>query len=314
MGAVQKLATVVIIGLVALATVLTVYIAREPDRRGEETTEQEDIAIERGTDLYIQYCLTCHGPAGLGSSGQEEPSRIGPPLNKEGAGIPVDPPETFVNFQSDDAAEMAIAEEFIHYRIQYGAPSDPRLTKIMPAFGTELNVEEINDLVYLVMNGDWDYVYNQAVLSTGESVALAECEEGPEPGNCEEIDDFAPAYPTAPSQESDSADEATPADEANTESSGEAAVELEASDPYEWSQSEITVKPGDTIAVTNVGSLEHNFTVDELGIAEDLPTGGSETVMITIPDDAEPGDYAFYCSVPGHREAGMEGTLTIEGS
>ena len=82
MGAVQKLATVVIIGLVALATVLVVYLADEPNRRGGETTEQEALALERGTALYITYCLQCHGPAGLGRDGQEDPARIGAPLNQ----------------------------------------------------------------------------------------------------------------------------------------------------------------------------------------------------------------------------------------
>ena len=70
MGAVQKLATVVIIGLVAMATVLVVYLADEPSRRGGESTEQEALALERGTDLYITYCLQCHGPNGYGAAGK----------------------------------------------------------------------------------------------------------------------------------------------------------------------------------------------------------------------------------------------------
>ncbi len=46
MGAVQKLATVVIVGLVALATLLVVYLAAEPDRRAAEAEEKE----HAGTD------------------------------------------------------------------------------------------------------------------------------------------------------------------------------------------------------------------------------------------------------------------------
>jgi uncharacterized cupredoxin-like copper-binding protein len=56
--------------------------------------------------------------------------------------------------------------------------------------------------------------------------------------------------------------------------------------------------------------LEHDFTVDEWGIKDPLAGGASTT--ITIPADAAPGTYTFYCSVPGHREQGMEGTITIE--
>ena len=72
---------------------------------------------------------------------------------------------------------------------------------------------------------------------------------------------------------------------------GAAEINLEAQDPFVWSVNEITAVPGQVIEVTNGGFLEHNFTVDELSIAEDLPNG--EPVQVTIPDDAEPGDYAF---------------------
>ena len=35
-------------------------------------------------------------------------------------------------------------------------------------------------------------------------------------------------------------------------------------------------------------------------------------MTVTIPADAEPGEYQFYCSVPGHAQAGMVGTLVIQ--
>jgi plastocyanin len=64
-----------------------------------------------------------------------------------------------------------------------------------------------------------------------------------------------------------------------------------------------------TITLPNNGVAVHNFNVDELGVSSgDVPGGQTGTVTI----NAEPGTYEYYCSVPGHREAGMIGTLIVE--
>lgn len=323
MGAVRRLATVVIIGLVVISTAMVVYLAAEPDRRAEETETQDVVAIERGTDLYITYCLQCHGPAGLGLLGQD--GRIGAVLDQ--APIYGDEQQLkealadekiHVIFQSDDPVLQEQAEDWLRFRITYGVPAETYKTgKSMPAFGTDLNVEEMNDLVYLIMHGDWDYVYNKVVKETGVAAAEAECEENPDGEYCDDPSQAPAAYPTTPSNAPADSDEATP--EANGDSdatpadedaeSGDTAASIDAED-ISFSTDQLTVKPGDTIEFTNKGQLEHDFVVDELGIEELLQSGESTT--ITIPDDAEPGDYEFYCSIAGHKEAGMVGTLTIE--
>jgi plastocyanin len=64
------------------------------------------------------------------------------------------------------------------------------------------------------------------------------------------------------------------------------------------------------IDFTNDSSNPHNVTIEGNGIedvASDTVTGDSTSVTA----DLEPGTYTFYCSVAGHRDAGMEGTLTV---
>ena len=48
--------------------------------------------------------------------------------------------------------------------------------------------------------------------------------------------------------------------------------------------------------------------LDKLGISVSLPPGETQKVVINAP----PGTYEFYCNVPGHKEAGMVGTLTVK--
>ncbi len=67
-----------------------------------------------------------------------------------------------------------------------------------------------------------------------------------------------------------------------------------------------------TIDFTNQAPLAHNVTIEAAGgkILGATPTfqGGSKTLTLQLPA----GTYKFFCSVPGHRQAGMEGTLTVK--
>ena len=71
----------------------------------------------------------------------------------------------------------------------------------------------------------------------------------------------------------------------------------------------VTVAAGSTeIVIDNSGGMvEHDFTLEELGIEIYAAPGDTESDVI----DLESGTYEFFCSIPGHREAGMEGTLTV---
>jgi len=66
-----------------------------------------------------------------------------------------------------------------------------------------------------------------------------------------------------------------------------------------------------TIDFTNHSPLMHNVTVANASgkVLGATPTfmGGSKTLKLDLP----PGNYTFYCSVPGHEAAGMKGTLTV---
>jgi plastocyanin len=73
----------------------------------------------------------------------------------------------------------------------------------------------------------------------------------------------------------------------------------------------LTSKPGEvTIDFSNPAAIEHNVAVEkdgeELGVSETIVEGETSLTV-----ELEPGAYTFLCTVPGHAEAGMEGTLTV---
>jgi len=72
----------------------------------------------------------------------------------------------------------------------------------------------------------------------------------------------------------------------------------------------IHVAKGEDVSLVfkNAGALSHNLTFDGLGglKTESIQTGATRTLRFTA---AKTGDIQFYCSVTGHREAGMHGEL-----
>jgi plastocyanin len=68
-----------------------------------------------------------------------------------------------------------------------------------------------------------------------------------------------------------------------------------------------------TVTMGNSSGVTHNIAIQEgksgpvLG-ASKIITKGSTSVSVTL----KPGTYTFFCQVPGHRAAGMEGTLTVK--
>jgi nitrite reductase (NO-forming) len=75
-----------------------------------------------------------------------------------------------------------------------------------------------------------------------------------------------------------------------------------------FSPNEIETTEGEVaLTLNNLDPFPHDVTIDELDVRLLVDANASITASFTAP----PGIYEFYCSIPGHREAGMVGTLTV---
>ncbi len=101
--------------------------------------------------------------------------------------------------------------------------------------------------------------------------------------------------------------------EAPAATGGAAPVEI-AMPGLAWSVNEFTIPVGGTIHFINDGSGGvHNLAIDEYrngAVLVDFPVGYDADY--TLPEDLGPGTYTFFCAVPGHRPAGMEGKMTVQ--
>jgi mono/diheme cytochrome c family protein len=136
-GASQREATVVAIGLVIVATLAVVYLFNEPNRRDTAAADKIEESAHRGIELYAQYCVQCHGEDGLATG------RIGVPLNTE-------------QNQTEDPLQWEQREPIIRRTIERGRGA------VMPAWHQSeqgpLNDEQVTDLVNLIHEGLWDEV------------------------------------------------------------------------------------------------------------------------------------------------------------
>jgi uncharacterized cupredoxin-like copper-binding protein len=91
-------------------------------------------------------------------------------------------------------------------------------------------------------------------------------------------------------------------------------ISADPSGQLRFNTSKLTAKPGKvTIVMDNPMSagMDHGVSIEGNGVHQDGPivgVGKTSTVSATL----KKGSYTFYCPVPGHKQAGMEGTLTVQ--
>ncbi len=92
-------------------------------------------------------------------------------------------------------------------------------------------------------------------------------------------------------------------------SPGAREVEVVAVD-FSFSPGRIEVVREETVNVklVNEGRLLHDLTIPAAGVSISAQPGNASVASVRV---ATPGSWEFYCSVPGHKEAGMVGTLVV---
>lgn len=116
-----------------------------------------------------------------------------------------------------------------------------------------------------------------------------------------------------PTTSSSSASTATSTSTPAASGGGSVSLEANKEGQLEYDTKSLSAKAGNvSIDFTNASPLAHNVTIESSSGAKvgatPTFTGGSKTLSVTL----KPGTYKFFCSVPGHRQAGMEGTLTVQ--
>ena len=134
------------------------------------------------------------------------------------------------------------------------------------------------------------------------TVTRIAAENAPSPGAEGEEPAASPVSPEATTAPSDGGEAPAP-------DGGGTTVDVEMVD-LAFEPTEITIAGNTdvTFNLTNSGALQHNLTI-EGGPASDTIDGGSTGTLVV---NLAPGTYKFICSVPGHAEAGMTGTLTVQ--
>ena len=75
---------------------------------------------------------------------------------------------------------------------------------------------------------------------------------------------------------------------------------------------DLVAQPGDTIRVTliNDDAMLHDFAIPDLNARTSMVSAKGQSAEVVFETN-EVGEFAYFCTVPGHRQAGMEGKLIV---
>ena len=140
------------------------------------------------------------------------------------------------------------------------------------------------------------------------AIGLAAC------GSSDDSTDTTAADTSAATTEAEAGEEAEATTDTGSTGGGEAVAVTAAADgslAYDEKTLDATAGTVD-LQLDNPSSTEHDVCVrsdsgDELGCSDDAEEGTADLSV-----DLAAGTYEFYCSEPGHEEAGMKGTLTVK--
>lgn len=91
------------------------------------------------------------------------------------------------------------------------------------------------------------------------------------------------------------------------------AFEADPNGQLAYTSDEATAKAGEvTVDFNNPQSLPHDVAIEDssgetVGKTDVISDSSTSTTV-----ELKSGTYTFYCTIPGHREGGMEGTLTVK--
>lgn len=162
-----------------------------------------------------------------------------------------------------------------------------------------------------------------AALLLGLMVAVAACGGSSRPSSTGSSSSSSTAPSSSasappPSGGSSPAEQATPppAESSASQAAASGSIELVATDEggqFRFLPDRIQVQPGQTVTlrVVNRGASAHDLAVPDLRVETgQIDPGQEKTLTFTAP--STPGEYRFICTVPGHEQLGMRGTLVVQ--
>ena len=90
-------------------------------------------------------------------------------------------------------------------------------------------------------------------------------------------------------------------------------VEADSGGQLAYTETSLSAPAGeDTVEFNNPASIGHDVVIEDADGNEVARTDVITDDTTSTTANLKPGDYTYFCSVDGHREAGMEGTLTVK--